>query len=199
MHTCWQLFGLLAGKGLHVHAKGQGYQGYSLSDIPQSDDSHRLASQFGQLRVPVAEVRILAPSAIAVQLGIVLRAVSYRQQVGKHHLCYAHSAVGRDIGHDNLSRLGSLDVDNIIPCGQHTDVAQPWQVFHHLAADDNLVGQHDVGVGGSRYGFFWPCAVVNDYLAEFLQRFPRKVAGVGCVAVEDNNSSLLFHILYHSL
>ena len=38
--------------------------------------------------VPIAEVFVVRPSAVAVFLGIMLRAVRHSQQVGKHHLCH---------------------------------------------------------------------------------------------------------------
>ena len=185
LYALWQLMGGLAGHGLHFHAEGEGYLCHPLAYVAESYDAEGLACQLMDGRIPIAEVGVVAPSAVAVLLGIVLCAVGHRQQVRKHHLRHALRAVGRYVGHNDAVLVGSGYVYDVVARSQHSNILQARQLLHLAPSYDDLVGKHDLGVGSPCHRLFGRRAVVDGQVAHFLQRSPGHVARIGRIAVEN--------------
>ena len=190
-----QIGRVLAGIGKHIHAEIASDGGHAHSDIAQSDDTDGLARELPQLGVPVAEVGVAAPASLAALAGIVADAVGDVQDVCKRHLGHALGAIGRNI-RDHDAPLGCcLHVDNIIARGEHADILQARQLRKHLVGNEHLINKNNIGILGSFHDERCRRAVVDRELAQLLQRFPRQVARVGCIAIE----LYYFHSLFHCL
>lgn len=117
------------------------------------------------------------------RLGMVLHLLGDVQDMGKNHLRYRIGAIRRYIGNDNAAFAGCIDINDVISGSHHSDIFQLWQCSHHFGCNDNLIGQHHLGIGGTFKYFFRSSTVVNDTFAQSLQFIPGKVSRIGGIAV----------------
>ena len=126
LDTNRQCISCLAGQCLHLHAEGQRNLSDTTAYVSQSYDAKSLSRQFHVWEIPIAEVRILGPASLTVLHCIVFRAIGYRQQMGKHHLCHALRAVSRNIRDNDTAFTSKCDIHHVIPRSQHANVFKVW-------------------------------------------------------------------------
>ena len=127
-------------------------------------------------------------------------AVRHIQQVGKGKLGNGRGAVGRNVGDDDSSLVSGLDVYHIIPCGQHTDVAQTRQLADDFTRQDNLVRQHGIGLPTALDDVGRRGAVVNLHadIWQTAHRLPVEVVLDNGVSIEYDEIHRRFIILFIS-
>ena len=123
------------------------------ADVSQADDAQRLACQFWQGSVPVAEVGFAAPDALARSFGVVGHVVGDVEDVGKHHLRHRVGAVGGYVGDDDAMLASCHNVDDVESCSQYADILQAWKLAEQYIVESHLVGEDDLSLFGPFHDF----------------------------------------------
>ena len=63
------------------------------------------------------------------------------EQMRKYHLCNRIGAISRHIGHRDIVILRCINIDNVVTCGEHTDIFELWQAVHDFPRQHDFVGQ----------------------------------------------------------
>ena len=134
-----QLKRAFGGAGIYFHAESQGYACGSHAGMSESHDTHFLTGQFHEGRVPIAKVRIAAPTSLTVFFGIMFHAVGNGQQEGEDHLGYRTGTVCRDVANGNPVFAGSFDVYHVVARSQYADIFQIRQTVDVFGCDEGLV------------------------------------------------------------
>ena len=96
------------------------------------------------------------------------------QQHGDCKLAHGGSPIGGHIGQGNALFLRICIIHHIVSGGQHGNVPDRRACINHPLCDGRLVGNDNLHIPDACDGLFLigqACAVINRYLAQFLQ-FP---------------------------
>ena len=114
-------------------------------------------------------------------------AVGELEKEREHGLGDVRRAVLGNIADRNPAGLRSGDVDDVVAGGKDTDQLQPRQRRDRLGGDHGLVREEDVGGTSPNDDVARGRPLVDGELPEAFERLPGEVAGIGRVAVEDND------------
>ena len=164
--------GRLARYGDDFHAEAEGQACHALSYMSQADDTHRLARQFTQWFVPIAEVGACAPATVSVLAGELIDVVGHVEQQGDHMLCHAHGAIGWNVGHNHAPLACGHEVDVVVAGGQLADVLQLRELHDELAGETYFVHKHGFSLQRTLHDQFLRCTVIDGKVSQLLQLLP---------------------------
>ena len=174
-----------------THAEGAGDAGDGAADGAVADDAERLAVEFGDGVVPVAEVGAAGPAAFVDPGAVRFDVVRVREDVGEDHLGDGGRAVGGDVAHGDAALARGVEVHGVHAGGEQADVAALGELGDHGGAQDGLVGDDDLGVAGAFDDEVRGRAVVERAVAQRLEFAPVHVAGVDAEGIENDD----FHVV----
>ena len=162
----------------YAHPEGVGQFPDPAADAAEAHDSHGLAAQLDQRRLPERPVRLRAPLPGLYGVGVDGDVVPDVQEGRKHVLGDGVRPVDRHVRHRDTAAAGRRDVHAVVARRGHADVPQPGKLRQGLLADAGLVDDEDLRLAAARRQLRRRGALVNGKCSQGCDFVPGIVARV---------------------
>ena len=179
--------------GEHVHPQRVRDRRDRPAYLAVSYYAHRLAAKFDRLAQPIAKIGAPAPIAPPHAVDVFADPPRMRQQQRERVLRDAHRRVGRHVCHRDPEPVRRRKIDDVVARRKQTDIFDGRQRAQNVGGQFDLVVDQHVRAHCALHDLARRRAGEDLDLAYRAKRVPIEVAGVGAVAVQNDNFDV-FHI-----